>query len=120
GGIPPHRAFRRVSCLPDPLAFQKCFPAWITALMQRRGLAPIAADPPELRPIAIDGKAQRGAARRTVGRSALHVVSAWAVENRLTLGQVATDAKSNAITAIPVVLALLDLNGAEAAIDGLA
>ena len=76
-------------------------------------------DPPELRPIAIDGKAQRGSARRTVGRSALHVVSAWAVENRLTLGQVATDAKSNEITAIPELLELLDLKGAVVTIDAM-
>ena len=119
GGVPSHDTFRRVFCLLDPLAFQQCFYAWITALMQRRGLTPIAADPPELRPIAIDGKAQRGSARRTVGRSALHVVSAWAVENRLTLGQVATDAKSNEITAIPELLALLDLKGAVVTIDAM-
>lgn len=111
GGIPSHDTFRRVSCLIDPLAFQKCFSAWITALLQRQGLTPLVTDPAELKPIAIDGKTQRGSARRTVGRSALHVVSAWAVENRLTLGQVATDAKSHEITAIPELLELLDLKG---------
>ena len=119
GGIPSHDTFRRVFCLLDPLAFQKCFYAWITALMRRQGLTPVATDPPELRPIAIDGKAQRGSARRGVGHSALHVVSAWAVENRLTLGQVATDAKSNEITAIPELLELLDLEGAVVTIDAL-
>ena len=91
----------------------------MAALMKRRGLTPLASDPPVLRPIAIDGKAQRGSARRTVGRSALHVVSAWAVENRLTLGQVATDAKSNEITAIPELLELLDLKGAVVTIDAM-
>jgi predicted transposase YbfD/YdcC len=119
GGIPSHDTFRRVFCLLDPLAFQKSFSSWMTALMQRRGLVPVATDSPELTPIAIDGKAQRGSARRTVGRSALHVVSAWAVENRLTLGQVATDAKSNEITAIPELLELLDLNGAMVTIDAM-
>jgi predicted transposase YbfD/YdcC len=119
GGIPSHDTFRRVFCLIDPLAFQKCFAAWITALMQRQGLTPLTTEPPELKPIAIDGKAQRGSARRTVGRSALHVVSAWAVENRLTLGQVATDAKSNEITAIPDLLELLDLKGAVVTIDAM-
>jgi predicted transposase YbfD/YdcC len=119
GGVPSHDTFRRVFCLLDPLAFQGCFYAWMTALMERRGLTPIATDPAELRPIAIDGKAQRGSARRTVGRSALHVVSAWAVENRLTLGQVATDAKSNEITAIPELLGLLDLKGAVVTIDAM-
>jgi predicted transposase YbfD/YdcC len=119
GGIPSHDTFRRAFCLLDPLAFQKCFYAWITALMRRQGLTPVATDPPELRPIAIDGKAQRGSARRGVGHSALHVVSAWAVENRLTLGQVATDAKSNEITAIPELLELLDLEGAVVTIDAM-
>jgi predicted transposase YbfD/YdcC len=119
GGVPSHDTFRRVFCLLDPLAFQGCFYAWMTELMERQGLTPLATDPPELRPIAIDGKAQRGSARRTVGRSALHVVSAWAVENRLTLGQVATDAKSNEITAIPELLARLDLKGAVVTIDAM-
>ena len=119
GGVPSHDTFRRVFCLLDPLAFQKCFYTWMTALMRRQGVTPVATDPPELRPIAIDGKAQRGSARRTVGRSALHVVSAWAVENRLTLGQVATDATSNEITAIPELLELLDLKGAVVTIDAM-
>ena len=57
--------------------------------------------------MAIDGKCPTRLGRRTVGQSALHVVSAWAVENQLTLGQVATDAKSNEITAIPELLELL-------------
>src|SRR6516162_10500420 len=119
GGIPSHDTFRRVFCLIDPLAFQKGFSAWITALMQRQGLTPLTTDPAGLKPIAIDGKVQRGSARRTVSRSALHVVSAWAVENRLTLGQVATDAKSNEITAIPELLELLDLKGAVVTIDAM-
>ncbi len=55
----------------------------------------------------------------TVGQSALHVVSAWAIENHLTLGQVATDAKSNEITAIPELLELLDLTGAVVTIDAM-
>src|SRR5512135_2836469 len=119
GGVPSHDTFRRVFCLLDPVAFQKCFYAWMTALMERRGLTPLAANPAELTPIAIDGKAQRGSAWRTVGQSALHIVSAWAVENHLTLGQVATDAKSNEITAIPELLELLDLEGAVVTIDAM-
>ena len=119
GGIPSHDTFRRVFCLLDPLAFQKGFSSWITALMQRKGLTPIATDSPDLTPIAIDGKAQRGSARRTVGQSALHLVSAWAVANHPTLGQVATDAKSNEITAIPELLAVLDLDGAVVTIDAM-
>jgi predicted transposase YbfD/YdcC len=119
GGIPSHDTFRRVFCLLDPLHFQRCFYSWIAALMARKGLTPLVPDPPELKPIAIDGKAQRGSARRTVGRSALHVVSAWAVENHLTLAQVATDAKSHEITAIPDLLELLDLEGAVVTIDAM-
>src|SRR5439155_23153717 len=109
----------RVFGLVEPVAFQKCFYAWMTALMIRRGLTPLPTDPPELRPIAIDGKTQRGSARRTVGQSALHLVSAFAVENHLSLGQVATDAKSNEITAIPELLELLDLHGAVVTIDAM-
>lgn len=119
GGIPSHDTFRRVFCLLDPVAFQKCFYAWITAMMLAKGLTPLTPNPPGLTPIAIDGKTQRGSARRTVGQSALHVVSAWAVENHLTLGQVATDAKSNEITAIPELLELLDLEGAVVTIDAM-
>jgi predicted transposase YbfD/YdcC len=87
--------------------------------MHRRGLTPIPVAPPELRPIAIDGKTQRGSARRTVGQSPLHLVSAWSVENHLTLGQVATHAKSNEITAIPELLKFLDLEGAVVTIDAM-
>ncbi len=119
GGVPSHDTFRRVFCLLDPLAFQKCFFAWMTALMKRHGLIPILRDRPALRPVAIDGKTQRGSARRTVGRSPLHMVSAWAVENHLTLGQVATDAKSNEITAIPELLKILDLEGAVVTVDAM-
>ena len=119
GGIPSHDTFRRVFCLLDPLAFQKCFSDWMTALMDRHGLISIPLDQPALRPIAIDGKTQRGSARRTVGQSPLHMVSAWAVENHLTLGQVATHAKSNEITAIPELLKLLDLEGAVVTIDAM-
>ena len=119
GGIPSHDTFRRVFCLLDPLAFQACFADWISALMNRHGLISIPVDQPALKPIAIDGKTQRGSARRTVGQSALHMVSAWSVENHLTLGQVATEAKSNEITAIPELLKLLDLEGAVVTIDAM-
>lgn len=119
GGIPAHDTFRRVFCLLDPGAFPKRVSARMTAPMARRGSTPLATAPPELTPIAIDGEAQRGSARRTVGRSALHVVSAWAVEHHVTLGQVATDAKSNEIPAIPELLELLDLNGAVVTIDAM-
>jgi predicted transposase YbfD/YdcC len=117
GGVPSHDTFRRVYCLLDPLAFQACFADWIAGLMDRHGLTLI--KEPALRPIAIDGKTQRGSARRSVGQSPLHMVSAWAVENHLTLGQVATHEKSNEITAIPELLKLLDLEGAVVTIDAM-
>jgi predicted transposase YbfD/YdcC len=119
GGIPSHDTFRRVFCLLDPLAFQTCFSDWIAALMNRHGVTSVPLDSSDLRPIAIDGKTQRGSARRTVGQSPLHMVSAWSVENHLTLGQVATHAKSNEITAIPELLKLLDLEGAVVTIDAM-
>jgi predicted transposase YbfD/YdcC len=119
GGVPSHDTFRRVFCLLDPMAFQACFFRWMTALMERHGLVPIALKDCKLRPIAIDGKCQRGSARRTVGQSPLHLVSAWSVANHLTLGQVATDVKSNEITAIPELLKLLDLEGAVVTIDAM-
>jgi len=119
GGIPSHDTFRRVFCLLDPLAFQACFSDWMTALINRHGLISIPIDQPVLKPIAIDGKTQRGSARRSVGQSPLHMVSAWSVENHLTLGQVATEAKSNEITAIPELLKLLDLEGAVVTIDAM-
>jgi hypothetical protein len=72
GGVPSHDTFHRVFCLLDPLAFQACFSDWMTALMNRHGLISIPIDRPPLKPIAIDGKTQRGSARRTVGQSPLH------------------------------------------------
>src|SRR5208283_2119954 len=56
GGVPSHDTFRRVFCLLDPLAFQECFYAWMTAVMNRRGLTPVPLDPPELKPVDIAGK----------------------------------------------------------------
>ena len=95
GGVPSHDTFRRVFCLLDPLAFQECFYAWMTAVMNRRGLTPVPLDPPELKPVAIDGKchAVGPGHRRSIGPAHVN----WSVENHLTLGQVATDAKSNEI-----------------------
>ncbi|MGH9621964.1 MAG: ISAs1 family transposase, partial [Bryobacteraceae bacterium] len=69
--------------------------------------------------IAIDGKTLRGSFDKAAGKNPLHLVSAWACEARLTLGQVATDAKSNEITAIPLLLELLDLKGATVTIDAM-
>jgi hypothetical protein len=71
------------------------------------------------RPIPIDGKTVRRSGRRGRGRASLHLVSAWAGANHVSLGQVAVDDKSNEITAIPRLLELLDLSGALVTIDAM-
>ena len=118
-GGPSHDTSRRVFCPLDPVAFQGCFSDWMTSLRARHGRTPVSPGRPELRPVAIDGKAQRGSARRTVGRSPSHGVSARAVEDPPSLGRVATDAKSDEITAIPGRLEPLDLEGAVVTINAM-
>jgi predicted transposase YbfD/YdcC len=108
-GIPSHDTFRRVFCLLDPGAFHQCFQRWIDALSAGLGL----------KRIAIDGKTMRRSFDRASGKAALHLVSAWATEQHLVLGQVAVDTKSNEITAIPKLLELLDVSGAMVSIDAL-
>jgi predicted transposase YbfD/YdcC len=73
----------------------------------------------EGRVVAIDGKTLRGSADRERGRAAIHMVSAWATENELSLGQVVVDEKSNEITAIPQLLGLLEISGALVTIDAM-
>jgi predicted transposase YbfD/YdcC len=107
-GIPSHDTFGRVFARVDPEQFQHSFLTWVQALQRVRA---------DL--IAIDGKTHRGSHDRPNGKAALHLVSAWATENRLVLGQVAVDDKSNEITAIPVLLDLLDLHGATVTIDAM-
>jgi predicted transposase YbfD/YdcC len=106
-GIPSHDTFERVFDLLDPQAFQACFRAWMQALHEALGLCQIA----------IDGKTLRGSA--VGGLKGLHLVSAWATANGLSLGQVAVDEKSNEIPAIPKLLELLDVRGALVTIDAM-
>ena len=108
-GIPSHDTFRRVFCLLDPHTFLSCFQRWIDALSEGLGL----------KRIAIDGKTLRRSFDRATGKAALHLVSAWATEQHLVLGQVAVNAKSNEITAIPKLLELLDVSGAIVTIDAM-
>lgn len=110
-GIPSHDTFRRVFCLLDPEEFQRGFASWTAALA--------AHEPGTRRHIPIDGKTARRSGRRGQGLAALHLVSAWASANHVTLGQVAVDDKSNEITAIPRLLKLLDLSGALVTIDAM-
>src|SRR5262245_50886776 len=105
-GIPAHDTFRRVFAAVQPAALQGVLIPW---LQQRRGL------PGDW--VHIDGKALRGSRRAARGLGALHLVSAWASQHGLTLGQVAVEAKSNEITAIPRLLDLLDLRDKVVTID---
>lgn len=106
-GIPSHDTFGRVFAALDAAEFQRCFLEWVQAVhVLTAGQV-----------IAIDGKTLRRSHDQRHGKAALHMVSAWASANRLVLGQVATDAKSNEITAIPELLRLLDLKGCIVTID---
>src|SRR5947209_3886205 len=107
GGVPSHDTFERVFAALDPRAFERCCLAWLRE----------AADLVGEGHIAIDGKTLRGSAGSPLG--ALHLVSAWATQANLSLGHVAVDGKSNEITAIPQLLALLDLEGALVTIDAI-
>jgi predicted transposase YbfD/YdcC len=106
-GIPSHDTFERVFDLLDPQAFQTCFRDWMKALHDALGLSQIA----------IDGKTLCGSAAN--GLKALHLVSAWATANCLSLGQIAVAEKSNEIPAIPKLLELLDVHGALVTIDAM-
>ena len=106
-GVPSHDTFERVFAALDPRAFERCCLAWLREVADLVGVGHIA----------IDGKTLRGSAGATLG--ALHLVSAWATQANLTLGHVAVDGKSNEITAIPELLALLDLRGALVTIDAI-
>jgi predicted transposase YbfD/YdcC len=95
-----------------PEAFQKCFESWLASRV-----ALDASGQPRL--IAIDGKTQRRSHDRAAGLGPLHIVSAWATEQGLALGQVATEEKSNEITAIPELLGQIDVQGALITIDAM-
>jgi predicted transposase YbfD/YdcC len=109
GGIPSHDTFGRVFARLDPGEFQRCFIAWVQAV------APATAG----EVVAVDGKTLRRSHDRTHSKAALHLVSAWATQRGLVLGQEATRAKSNEITAIPLLLRLLALEGCVVTIDAM-
>jgi predicted transposase YbfD/YdcC len=111
-GIPSRDCIRRLLIALKPEAFQGCFRAWLADAI------PPAADGTG-RLVAIDGKACRGSHDRAKDLGALHIVSAWASEEGIALGQVATDAKSNEITAIPQLLEQIELVGSLITIDAM-
>ena len=111
-GIPSRDCIRRVLLALQPQAFQLCFQNWIT-----RAVA--ADDPKAKRLVAIDGKSCRGSHDAADGLGALHIVSAWASEEGIALGQVAAAEKSNEITAIPVLLEQIALADTLITIDAM-
>jgi predicted transposase YbfD/YdcC len=111
-GIPSRDCIRRLLMALKPEAFQRCFQAWISDAILTD------ADEPGLL-VSIDGKTCRRSHDAAKGLGALHIVSAWASERGIALGQVATDAKSNEITAIPQLLGQIDLDGALITIDAM-
>jgi predicted transposase YbfD/YdcC len=108
-GIPSHDTFGRVFARLDPERFQNCFVDWAEAICEKL--------PGQV--VAIDGKTVRRSHDRTKGKAAIHMVSAWAAESQLVLGQVKVDDKSNEITAIPALLELLDVAGCIVTIDAM-
>ena len=108
-GIPSHDTFDRIFRGLDPLEFEKCFQQWSQGLVHNSGGMFVA----------VDGKTLRRSWRRAWSKTPVHLVSAFAAQNHLILGQLATDCKSNEITAIPKLLAMLELAGCTVSIDAM-
>jgi len=108
-GIPSHDTIGRVFAALDSKRFQECFTRWVSTICG--SLAG--------QVIAIDGKTMRGSSDRRLGKKAIHMVSAFASEQGITLGQIKTDEKSNEITAIPELLEMLALKGSVVTIDAM-
>ena len=108
-GIPSHDTFGRVFALLSPEHLQACFLGWIQAVAQVT----------DGQVVAIDGKTLRRSYNRRSARAAIHMVSAWATQNRVVLGQLKTEEKSNEITAIPALLKMLDVQGCIVTIDAM-
>jgi predicted transposase YbfD/YdcC len=107
-GIPSHDRFNAIFRALKPEQFNRCLVAWISDLHEVAGQV-----------IPIDGKTLRQSFDKATGKSALHLVSAWATANKISLGQVAVAEKSNEITAIPKLLDFLELAGAVVTIDAM-
>jgi len=114
-GAPRKDVFRRVLMVLKPAAFQACFAIWLASL-RVEAAAETGVDRPVL---PVDGKTLRRSHDRQKGLGALHLVSVWAGEYGLSLGQMACDEKSNEITAIPELLKLVDIQGAIVTIDAM-
>jgi len=108
-GIPSHDTFGRVFASLDPEQFQKGFLSWVQAISRVT----------EGQVVALDGKKLRRSHDGSLGKAAIHMVSAWASANHLILGQLKVDDKSNEITAIPALLKLLEIKGCIVTIDAM-
>jgi hypothetical protein len=108
-GIPSHDTIARVFARLDPLEFEQCFRSWVTEIAQLI--------PGEV--ISIDGKTWKHSGSKGIGKKAIHLVSAWASEQRLVLGQTKVNDKSNEITAIPELIRVLELSGCLVTIDAI-
>jgi predicted transposase YbfD/YdcC len=108
-GIPSHDTFGRVFARLDTNEFYICLHNWLRSLKLAI----------KEKQVAIDGKTLRHSFDKAAGKSALHLVSAWAADLRISLGQVAVDEKSNEITAVPQLLELLELTGAVVTLDAM-
>ena len=108
-GIPSHDTIARVFARLDPKEFEKCFRDWVKAVSELV--------PGEI--ISIDGKTAKHSGSKSKGKKAIHIVNAWACEQRLVLGQVKVKNKSNEITAIPELIKVLELSGCIVTIDAM-
>jgi len=108
-GIPSHDRFNAILAAIKPAEFEKCLLSWITALHEIT----------DGQLVVIDGKTLRRSFDAASSKSAIHMVSAWATANHISLGQVVVDEKSNEITAIPKLLEILELSGALVTIDAM-
>lgn len=108
-GIPSHDTFGNVFAAIDTQKFSECFSRWVMDLTELSGE----------NIIAIDGKCLRRSMDKASNKVAIYMVSAWATENQLVLGQQKVDEKSNEITAIPKLLLQLDITGAVVTMDAM-
>lgn len=108
-GVPSYTTFWTVFALLSPESLEKCFVQWVQSKIKSQ----------DGRVISIDGKAQRGTAKKGKPHSFVHIVSAWSTTGHLTLGQLKVDGKSNEITAIPKLLDVVDVEGAIVTIDAM-
>lgn len=112
GGVPSHDTLNRFFSGMNPQYLEECFRDWVASIIERAK-----ADDQQLQVISIDGKTIRGL--RTFEESPIHMVSAWSSTYQLSLGQVATEEKSNEITAIPELLDVVAIDGSVVTIDAM-